>query len=292
MVTEFMAGGDLMEFIKTAAASGDYNAHYPWKLRVRNAMDIAEGMEFLHSRDWIHRDLKSANVLRDEIGRCKITDFGLSKSLSGREKTPNTHATQSSKGGRAPRKLTGDFKIEMTAFTGSGPWLAPELITKRFDDVAVGGKKVDIYSFSCVLYELVEGKLPWFGARSVEDIFSAVEEGHRPTLSKAHAHEDQDHSKARQKLCALMSRCWQQSPNRRPSFASITEELSYIYRLHFFEKERELARTSARFSARGSSRDKKSDVGALLSNDSMARLPRPVSFTNPVAQTDRMTDRI
>ena len=285
MVTEFMAGGDLMDFIKTAAASGDYDAHYPWKLRVRNAMDIAEGMEFLHSRNWVHRDLKSANVLRDEMGRCKITDFGLSKSLSGRDKAPNIRAAPSSKGARAPRKLTGDFKIEMTAFTGSGPWLAPELITKRFDEVAVGGKKVDIYSFSCVLYELVEGKMPWFNATSLEDIFSAVEQGHRPKLSKAPAREDEDRSKARQKLCALMSRCWQQSPNRRPSFASITEELSYIYRLHFFERERIRARSSARFTARGSSQDNKGDVSALLSYDSIAR---PVSFANPVAQTDRI----
>ena len=76
--------------------------------------------------------------------------------------------------------------------------------------------------------------MPWFNATSLEDIFSAVEQGHRPKLSKAPAREDEDRSKARQKLCALMSRCWQQSPNRRPSFASITEELSYIYRLHFY----------------------------------------------------------
>ena len=72
LVSEYMAGGDLRRLL----ACGD---PLPWSRRVRVALDVAEGMVFLHGRMLIHRDLKSPNVLIDLAGRAKIADFGLAR---------------------------------------------------------------------------------------------------------------------------------------------------------------------------------------------------------------------
>jgi serine/threonine protein kinase len=287
-VTEFLAGGDLMEFIETAAASNDYEGAYPWEMRVRSALDIAEGMEYLHSRDWVHRDLKSANILRDEIGRCKITDFGLSKSLSGQgAKGPSSVSSKS-----APRKRSVDTSIEMTAFTGSAPWLAPELITKNFEDIAVGGKEVDVYSFGCVLYELVEGRIPWSNAKCLEDIFGSVENGGRPKVATPMP-SGHDQSYIHLKVCNLMSECWQQSASRRPSFSKIAKVLHSVYQDHCRTRKRASTRASQRTSALFA-RNKQSwdngvkDKTAFLASDSLAKESSNTrgrkSISNPVVK--------
>ena len=49
------------------------------------------------------------------------------------------------------------------------------------------GKPVDVYSFACVIYELVAGKIPWSNAKSVAVIFQSVENGLRPALTSPSA---------------------------------------------------------------------------------------------------------
>jgi serine/threonine protein kinase len=61
-----------------------YNVHknegpLPWSTRIKIAVDIASGLEYLHERKIIHRDVKSLNVLLDNDYNAKICDFGLSK---------------------------------------------------------------------------------------------------------------------------------------------------------------------------------------------------------------------
>ena len=102
-------------------------------------MNIAEGMHFLHSQDWVHRDLKSANILIHSSGQCKITDFGLSKCLrKNKGKTEkvarSSDDTESSLIGSldnleigTSRKDIDDAEddnytsVEMTSFVGSPP---------------------------------------------------------------------------------------------------------------------------------------------------------------------------
>eukprot|EP00943_MAST-04B_sp_MAST-4B-sp1_P008642 g8642.t1 len=259
LVSEYMSGGDLMNFIRKAASSGDYNTMYPWKKRITNAMDIAEGMNFLHSQGWVHRDLKSANVLIHSNGQCKITDFGLSKSLTEINKEKQTaHDNNKKKKELVISVIEGDEKhlrsrfssfntedgyksIEMTSFTGSAPWLAPELITKRSRDVATGGKPVDVYSFACVLYELVEGRIPWSTASSQEDIFQRVESGLRPSLTPIKidnlTRHDDIGTLVNKNINRLMISCWDHIPSKRPTFSKIIEELATVYHDNFIGKQ-------------------------------------------------------
>ncbi|KAG6509472.1 hypothetical protein ZIOFF_027464 [Zingiber officinale] len=102
-----------------------------WKKRLNIALDVARGIEYLHnfaSHCFIHRDLKSSNILLDDDYRAKISDFGLAK-------------------------LAPDGKNSLaTKLAGTFGYLAPEY--------AVTGKvttKVDVFSFGVVLMELLTG---------------------------------------------------------------------------------------------------------------------------------------
>lgn len=102
-----------------------------WKRRLSIALDVARGMEYLHTlahQSFIHRDLKSSNILLDDDYRAKVSDFGLVKLAPDGEKSVQT-------------RLAGTFG-----------YLAPEY--------AVTGKvttKVDVFSFGVVLMELLTG---------------------------------------------------------------------------------------------------------------------------------------
>ncbi|KAM0889601.1 hypothetical protein ACQ4PT_027561 [Festuca glaucescens] len=102
-----------------------------WKKRLNIALDVARGMEYLHTlaqQCYIHRDLKPANILLGDDFRAKVSDFGLLKS--------------------AP---DGNFSVA-TRLAGTFGYLAPEY--------AVTGKittKADVFSFGVVLMELITG---------------------------------------------------------------------------------------------------------------------------------------
>ncbi|KNA03176.1 hypothetical protein SOVF_211670 isoform A [Spinacia oleracea] len=114
----------------------------PWKRRLVIALDVARGMEYLHTlaqQSFIHRDLKSSNILLDDEFRAKVSDFGLVKLAPDREKSVAT-------------RLAGTFG-----------YLAPEY--------AVTGKvstKIDVFSFGVVLMELLTGLMALDEERSEE----------------------------------------------------------------------------------------------------------------------------
>ncbi|XP_023521261.1 receptor protein kinase TMK1-like [Cucurbita pepo subsp. pepo] len=105
----------------------------PWMTRLTIALDVARGIEYLHGlarQTFIHRDLKSSNILLDDDFRAKVSDFGLVKLAPDGEKSVAT-------------KLAGTFG-----------YLAPEY--------AVMGKittKADVFSFGVVLMELLTGMM-------------------------------------------------------------------------------------------------------------------------------------
>jgi hypothetical protein len=87
VVTQFMTLGSLENVIDVAKRSP---VPMTWHQRLQYVRDIAEGMAFLHRQRYLHRDLKSSNILCEEGGRCKIADFGLARLLNNapRERMP------------------------------------------------------------------------------------------------------------------------------------------------------------------------------------------------------------
>ncbi|KAF5730087.1 serine/threonine-protein kinase HT1-like [Tripterygium wilfordii] len=125
IITEYLAGGSLRKYLHHQEPNS-----VPLNLVLKLALDIARGMQYLHSQGVLHRDLKSENLLLDEYMCVKVADFGISclESQCG-----------SAKG-----------------FTGTYRWMAPEMIKEKHHT-----KKVDVYSFGIVLWELLTAMIPF-----------------------------------------------------------------------------------------------------------------------------------
>ncbi|XP_063940585.1 serine/threonine-protein kinase VIK-like [Daucus carota subsp. sativus] len=153
-------------------------------------------MAYLHNEPnvIIHRDLKPRNVLlvNSSADHLKVGDFGLSKLI----KVKNSHDV-----------------YQMTGETGSYRYMAPEVFKHRKYD-----KKVDVFSFAMILYEMLEGDAP-LSHHEPYEAAKYVSEGHRPMFrAKGYTQE----------LRALTEQCWAADTNKRPSFLEVLKRLEKI----------------------------------------------------------------
>ncbi|XP_077408426.1 tyrosine-protein kinase fynb isoform X3 [Vanacampus margaritifer] len=174
IVTEYMCKGSLLDFLKDGEGRS---------LKLPNLVDmaaqVAAGMAYIERMNYIHRDLRSANILVGDNLVCKIADFGLARLIEDNEYT----ARQGAK-----------FPIK---------WTAPE--------AALYGKftiKSDVWSFGILLTELVtKGRVPYPGMNNRE-VLEQVDRGYRmpcPQDCPISLHE-------------LMLQCWKKDAEERPTF--------------------------------------------------------------------------
>ncbi|XP_034425305.1 dual specificity testis-specific protein kinase 1 [Hippoglossus hippoglossus] len=124
-LTEYINGGNLEQLLGS-------NVYLSWSVRLSLALDIARGLQYLHSKGIFHRDLTSKNCLvRWESGVCSavVGDFGLA------EKIPD---------------YSEDEDQEPLAVVGSPYWMAPEVLRGE-----VYNEKVDVFAFGIILCEVI-----------------------------------------------------------------------------------------------------------------------------------------
>eukprot|EP00903_Cladosiphon_okamuranus_P009885 g9389.t1 len=156
--------------------------------------DVCAGMAFLHSKNTIHGDLKSANVLLDGGGRAKIGDFGTSRW------SQHTNST-----GLATYTTKANQSTQMSL-----AWSAPEVLES-------GGStyESDVYSFGIVVWEVLSRELPWANKTRPRDILSAVLMGIRPSF----------HVDAPADIVDIAKACWGGEPEDRTTFGAILKDM-------------------------------------------------------------------
>jgi len=122
LITEYVEHGDLFDLLIFSPGS------VSWKVKVKIAFQVASAMFYLHSKNIIHRDLKSQNILIGDNHKVKICDLGLA--------------------------TITENKKRMTV-CGTNEWMAPEIALEESYD-----EKVDVFSFGIVITEMITEQPP------------------------------------------------------------------------------------------------------------------------------------
>ncbi|KAN0134825.1 hypothetical protein V8E53_007199 [Lactarius tabidus] len=148
---------------------------------------ILAGLEYLHLKGILHRDLKADNILVEKTGICKISDFGISK-------------------------RTDDINEQnvLTAMQGTVFWMAPEVVNtgKRGYNA-----KVDIWSVGCVVLEMWAGERPWRKEEAMAVIVKLYSSKQAPPIPSGIILDDAADD--------FRTKCFAINPDERPSAADL-----------------------------------------------------------------------
>jgi serine/threonine protein kinase len=159
---------------------------------IRLALQVAHALSFAHDRGLVHRDVKPQNVLLNDEGQAKVTDFGIARSL-------DVHGV-----------------TQTGTVLGTSDYIAPEQARGQKVD-----PKTDIYSLGVVLYELLTGEVPFSGDNFVAVAMRHVSEpppsvlDHRPdcpvrldlAVQRAMAKDPVDRFASMNDFCAELDAC-------------------------------------------------------------------------------------
>ncbi|XP_021856599.2 chitin elicitor receptor kinase 1-like isoform X2 [Spinacia oleracea] len=196
LVYEYIENGNLSQHLR-----GSVKDVLPWHARVQIALDSARGLEYIHEHTvpvYIHRDIKSPNILIDSNFHAKVADFGLTKLAEVGNAS-------------VPTRLVGTFG-----------YMPPEYA--QFGDVS---PKVDVFAFGVVLFELISGKdalVKETGSAQPQSLANLSDPNSICKLVDPRLGEDYPLDSVL-KMVELAKACTQENPELRPSMRSVVVAL-------------------------------------------------------------------
>ncbi|XP_059438374.1 serine/threonine/tyrosine-protein kinase HT1 [Corylus avellana] len=179
VITEYLSEGSLRAYLHKLERKS-----LPLEKLIAIALDIARGMEYIHSQGVIHRDLKPENVLIDQDFHMKIADFGIACEEA--------------------------YCDSLADDPGTYRWMAPEMIKHKSY-----GRRVDVYSFGLILWEMVAGTIPYEDMNPIQAAFAVVNKNLRPAIP----------GDCPPAMRALIEHCWSLHPDKRPEFWQVVKVL-------------------------------------------------------------------
>uniref|UniRef100_UPI00398EB362 tyrosine-protein kinase HCK-like isoform X3 n=1 Tax=Pristiophorus japonicus TaxID=55135 RepID=UPI00398EB362 len=184
IITEFMSQGNLNSYLRS-----DLGRQLEVVLLIDFATQVVDGMIYMEENGYVHRDLRSANILLSDTLECKIGDFSLTQKLEGHR-----------------HLLLKDEKVAVK-------WTAPEVFREESYTT-----KSDVWSFGIFLMELVTyGQTPYPGLTFAQTV-DFLESGLRMQRPVGCTEE----------LYRVMSMCWEEHSWCRPSFKQLRSFLENL----------------------------------------------------------------
>ncbi|XP_074091244.1 tyrosine-protein kinase receptor TYRO3 isoform X2 [Macrotis lagotis] len=189
VILPFMKHGDLHAFLLSSRI-GENPFNLPLQTLIRFMVDIASGMEYLSSQNFIHRDLAARNCMLAEDMTVCVADFGLSRKI-----------------------YSGDYYRQGCASKLPVKWLALESLADNLYTV-----HSDVWAFGVTMWEIMtRGQTPYAGIENAE-IYNYLISGNRLKQPPECLEE----------VYELMCQCWCSDPKQRPSFLTLRMELEEI----------------------------------------------------------------
>ncbi|KMZ70586.1 Protein kinase superfamily protein [Zostera marina] len=183
VVLEYLDGGTLKTFLLRNSFK-----QLAFKVVMQLALDLARGLSYLHSKNIVHRDVKTENMLLDKKRKLKITDFGVARVVAQNPK-------------------------DMTRETGTLGYMAPEVLRGDPYDI-----KCDVYSFGICLWEIYCCDMPYSDLSISQVISGIASKNLRPEIPWY----------CPTSLANVMMRCWNENANRRPEMYQVVQMLEAI----------------------------------------------------------------
>ncbi|KDN40405.1 hypothetical protein RSAG8_08168, partial [Rhizoctonia solani AG-8 WAC10335] len=194
MVSEWMENGDLHNYLLKNPGADRYqlvralNTAAFLALTTSQCIDVASGLDYMHSQSTVHGDLKAANVLVSSDGIARLSDFDFSVMSNVTSLV---------------------FTASSNSRTGSVRWVAPEMLP---EDAPKRTKQSDVYALGMTMLEIFTGEVPYPHIPKDFSVMRAVSQGTlpvRPTEQLKDNHQGNV-------VWRLLLKCWSRNVDERP----------------------------------------------------------------------------
>ncbi|NXH11398.1 RIPK1 kinase, partial [Bucco capensis] len=199
LVMEYVGRGNMMKVLQKLCL--------PLSLKGRFVLEITEGMLYLHQQGFVHKDLKPENILVDTDFHIKIADLGVASFKSWSRLTQEETVRQ--------KQLRSSCQNN----AGTLFYMAPEHLRSLHVKPM---EKSDVYSFAIVLWVIFASKEPYEHGINEAQICFGILNGNRPDTEEITG-------RCPVEITDLMQQCWQQEPEKRPTFAEISQRYTPFY---------------------------------------------------------------